>query len=68
MADIQKYLIQTAHKQKAKQEQQKMAACQRQSIEDYEADNLTFKLPLGKLKEQGGEMQQFNQFYFKRLE
>jgi len=68
MADIQQYLIQAAHQEKARQEQQRLATCERESIADYKADNQMFKLPLGKLKEQGGDMQQFNQFYFNRLE
>ena len=43
-------------------------AQQREADSDYEADNLAFKLPLGKLQSEGGDMQQFNSFYFKRLE
>ena len=37
-------------------------------IADYVADNTAFKLPLGKLQAEGGDMQQFNQFYYRRLE
>jgi DNA polymerase delta subunit 2 len=30
--------------------------------------NEDYRLPLGKLKQEGGDMQQFNSFYYKRLE
>lgn len=40
----------------------------RGEVDDYVAENLQFKLPLGKLKADGGDMQQFNQFYYRRLE
>ena len=39
----------------------------RESIHDYKMLNTGFKLPLGKLKEEGG-LQQFCSFYYKRLE
>ena len=53
---------QPAHVEKAKQEMM------RDSVGDYVMYNTEFKLPLGKLKDQGGDMQQFCSFYFKRLD
>lgn len=64
MADIEKYLVQAAHKEREIARQ----AEERESIADYVANNNSFKLPLGKLKADGGDMQQFNQFYYRRLE
>ena len=40
----------------------------RESLHDYQMLNTEFKLPLGKLKDQGGDMQQFCSFYYQRLE
>ena len=62
MADIYEWLQQSAHVEKAKQEMV------RTSAHDYMMHNTDFKLPLGKLKDQGGDMQQFCSFYYKRLE
>lgn len=60
MADIQEYLIQAVHKEQAAREAARQASQQRESISDYVSDNLAFKLPLGKIKSDGGDMQQFN--------
>ena len=62
MADIYQWLQQSAHIEKAKQEMV------RESLHDYVMHNTEFKLPLGKLKDKGGDMQQFCSFYYKRLE
>ena len=66
MADIEQYLIQSAHKERAARERARVD--EREAVADYCADNRLFKLPLGKLQAEGGDMQQFNQFYFRRLE
>ena len=63
MADIYKWLQQTPHIEKAKQEMMT-----RESLQDYLMKDTEYKLPLGKLKDQGGDMQQFCSFYYKRLE
>lgn len=68
MADIKQFLIQAAHKEKASHEEARLATCERESVPDYQADNLKFKLPLGKLQAEGGDMHQFYQFYYQRLE
>ena len=54
MADIQQFLIQSAHKEKAARERTRVQ--QREAIADYVADNAAFKLPLGKLQAEGGDM------------
>ena len=61
MADIRQWLKQQAHIERAGVEMH------RESIHDYKMLNSEFKLPLGKLKEEGG-LQQFCSFYYKRLE
>ena len=65
-------MIQATHKEKARQEKlrlgQTATSNEREAVSDYVSDNTLFKLPLGKLKAEGGDMQQFNQFYFRRLE
>ena len=66
MADIQRFLIQAAHQQQELRERSTVKS--RESLADYCADNLAFKLPLGKIKAEGGDMKQFNQFYYQRLE
>ncbi len=53
MADLTQYLVQAAHKERASKRQ----TYERESIADYVADNNAFKLPLGKLKAEGGVMQ-----------
>jgi DNA polymerase delta subunit 2 len=64
MAEILQFLTQHAHRLQV----QKQSPLIRPNISDYEMVNNGYRLPLGKLKHEGGDMQQFNLFYYKRLE
>ena len=65
MADILEFLKQKCHIEKAKQEE----LCLSKAADgEYKSDNTLFKLPLAKVKGEGGNMKQFCQFYFRRLE
>jgi hypothetical protein len=69
MAEILKFLTQEAHKSKAKEaEKAAPARATRTCINDYRMLNEAYRLPLGKQKIEGGDMQQFCSFYYKRLE
>ena len=63
MAEILQFLTQHAHKLKAEQGQ-----LHRAETNDYKMQNELYRLPLNKLKAEGGDMQQFCSFYYRRLE
>jgi len=63
MANIFVYLKQQVHKNSAEKEIK-----ERESGSDYQMTNDRFKLPLGMLREKGGDMQQFCSLYSQRLE